>query len=239
MKPQDIKVKISEIIKRNSYIKSFRFSLPGADFKAGQYMIVTLNVGGRDISKPLSISSSPTEIDYLEFTKKLTKSDFSNALNSLKVGDEIKVRLPYGNFTLKEEKNITFLTGGIGITPIRSMCKFLSDSRSNIKVNVLLSIRTPEDDVFREDFDLIEKKSNNIKVARTITTTDIDKEKYNLTCRFGLIDKDMIQCEVPDCSERIFYISGPPQMVDSMKCLLKEELMLLDANIITENFVGY
>lgn len=239
MNPRDVKVKISEIIQRNSYIKSFRFSLPGADFKAGQYTIVTLNVNGKDIPKPLSISSSPTE-KALEFTKKLTSSDFSNVLNSLKVGDEVRVRLPYGSFTLGESRrNITFLTGGIGITPIRSMCKFLSDSGSNIKVNVLLSIRTPEDDVFREDFDLMEKRSNSIKVARAITSKDINKEEYDLTCRFGFIDKNMIQCEVPDCSERIFYISGPPQMVDSMKCLLKEELMLLDANIITENFVGY
>ncbi len=239
MNPKDTKVIITDIIQRNDYVKSFRFKLPEAKYIAGQYAFVTVNANGKDVSKPLTLSSSPTE-RYLEFTKKISSSDFSKALNSLKTGDEIKVRLPYGNFVIKEgQKKVTFITGGIGITPVRSICKYLTDSNSKIDVKVLLSINTPADDVFKSDFDSMVECNNNLKVARTITSKNEDLDKYDQLCRFGYIDKDMIQCEVPDCSGRVFFISGPPKMVDSMKCILKEELLLLDANIIIENFVGY
>ena len=79
---------VKEIVPRTVNVKSFRFPKPEAlDYKPGQFLLMTLKSGGQEMMKPFSISSSPTEKEHIEFTKKLTDSEFSTALNGLKVGD--------------------------------------------------------------------------------------------------------------------------------------------------------
>jgi ferredoxin-NADP reductase len=55
----------------------------------------------------------------------------------------------------------------------------------------------------------------------------------------GLINAQIISNEIPDYSERKFFLCGPPQMVEGMKKILTEELMLPQEQIVTENFQGY
>ena len=100
----EAELKIKEIIQRTHNVKSFRLELnDDADFKPGQYMIVTITTDGKDISRYLSISNSPTEKGYMEFTKKLTNSDFSQRLNQLNIGDIVKIRYAFGRFTFNGE----------------------------------------------------------------------------------------------------------------------------------------
>ena len=54
----------------------------------------------------------------------------------------------------------------------------------------------------------------------------------------GYIDADLIKKEVPDYKSRVFYICGPPAMVEAMKGLL-QEFNILSEQIKTENFFGY
>lgn len=62
--------RVADIIPRTYNVKSFRFARAGSmNFKAGQYMLVTLKTGEQEARKPFSISSSPTEKGYVEFTK--------------------------------------------------------------------------------------------------------------------------------------------------------------------------
>ena len=62
-----------EIIQRAHDVKSFRFKRPeGFDYKAGQFIFVTAAINGEKLRKPLTISSSPTQEEHIEFTKKLT-----------------------------------------------------------------------------------------------------------------------------------------------------------------------
>ena len=76
--PNEVELKIKEIIQRTHNVKSVRLETKeNTDFKAGQYMIVTVKADGKDLTRYLSISNSPTEDGYIEFTKKLTDSDFS------------------------------------------------------------------------------------------------------------------------------------------------------------------
>jgi len=120
----DISVKIQDVIVRTPLVKSFRVTLEkDVPFKAGQWCVVKVTTD-KTYSKALSISSAPTEKGYLEFTKKISSSEFSSALSGLKAGDIIGVRYPFGNFTFQGDvPKIAFISGGIGITPIRSICK--------------------------------------------------------------------------------------------------------------------
>ena len=111
---------VIEIIHQTYDVKSFKFKRPvDFDYKAGQYMFIALNVLGKKMRKPFTISSSPTEKDHIGFTKKLTEHDFSNALDALVVGDVVGIEGPYGQMTFEGEYDkIALLSGGIGITPM-------------------------------------------------------------------------------------------------------------------------
>ena len=183
----------------------------------------------------LSISSSPTEKGHIEFTKKITESDFSKALNSLKAGDSLKAEYPFGNFTLKEPDDlIAFLSGGIGITPIRSICKFVVDKKPGVDIVLIYGNRSIRDIVFRDDFEIMQSQYSKLKVHHVL-----QEEAPDFKCRIGLINAQAIKEEIPDYLDRIFYLCGPPGMVAAMNEILIDELSLMKEKIITENFTGY
>ncbi len=232
--PKEIATRVREIIQRTHNVKSVRLEVKDADFKAGQFMLVMLH-GNRWLKRYLSISSSPTEKGYVEFTKKLTDSDFSKELNSLEPGNSVKIQYPMGNFTLQDPKDkILFLSGGIGITPIRSICKYVVDTKSGQDIVLLYGNQSARDIVFKDDFTEMAQQYPKLRVVHILC-----EPSPGMDCRIGLINKDIITKEVPDYMMRKFYICGPPAMVEAMKKIITKELMIPEDRIITENFQGY
>lgn len=231
----ELEVKIKEIIQRTYNVKSFRVEVGSKiDFQAGQFLQVSLKTEP-ELKRYLSISSAPSEKGYIEFTKKLTESDFSKTLNSLKVDDYVKIKYPFGNFTLDETcKKIAFISGGIGITPIRSICKFVVDKNMGTDISLIYANRTINDIAFKEDFDQMQKQYPKLKVVHVLS-----ESAPRFKSLVGLINSSIIQNEILDYKERKFYLCGPPGMVEAMKKILELELALPKENIITENFVGY
>ena len=230
---------VLELIQRTHNVKSFRFKTKkDVNFKAGQYFSVTIKIGGKEQTKHFSFSNSPTEKGFIEFTKKITDSDFSKALDKLQAGDWAHLNLPAGNFTFEGEyEKIAFLSGGIGITPIRSMCKFATDKKLSTDIILLYGNNTEKDIVFRDDFDQMHKNNHNLRVIHTLTSPNIDKNSWQ--GRIGLIDVAMIKKEISDFAERTFFVCGPPKMVKSLSSILTEELSLAKDKVKTENFPGY
>jgi ferredoxin-NADP reductase len=233
--PAEIDVRIKEIIRRNYNVKSFRLEIADwVDFKAGQFLQVGLP-GDPKLKRYLSISSSPTEKCYLEFTKKLTQSDFSMALEKLKAGDKLSIQYPFGKFTLDESApRIAFLSGGIGITPIRSICKYAVDKNISIDIVLIYSNRSMRDIVFKDDFSAMSRAYPHLRVAHVLCEAE-----RGFKCTVGQIDASVIKNEIPDYPERKFYLCGPPQMVEAMRKILNDELGLNSEKIVMENFQGY
>ncbi len=231
----ELEVKIKEIIPRTYNVKSFRMEVGNKiDFQAGQFLQVSLKTEP-ELKRYLSISSAPSEKGYIEFTKKLTESDFSKTLNSLKVGDYVKIKYPFGNFTLDETSpKIAFISGGIGITPIRSICKFVVDKNLGTDIVLIYANRTINDIAFREDFEQMQKRYPKLKVVHVLS-----EPSDELISRSGRVNSQVIKEDIPDYLERKFYLCGPPGMVEAMKKILNEELAFPKENTITENFVGY
>jgi ferredoxin-NADP reductase len=230
-----LETEVKEILLRTHNVKSFRFLRPSRfEYKPGQFMFVTIKIGDREAKKHFTISSSPTESGFLEFTKKLTGHEFSNALDALKVGDWVQIDGPYGKFTLDEDlSKIGMLSGGIGITPLRSMIKYSTDMKLDCDITLLYANRTEEDIVFREELEGIQQKRGNLKVVFTLTGADENWTGYSRR-----IDKEMILKEIPDYKKRVFFTCGPPGLVTSMETLLKEVGISQD-RIRKEYFPGY
>ena len=235
---REFETKVTEVIQRTHDIKSFRFVVPeGINFKPGQFFVVTIKINGQEAAKHFSFSNSPSEKGYVEFTKRITDSEFSRALDMLKAGDWARLKLPYGLFTFEGEYDkIAFLAGGIGVTAIRSMCKHVCDLKLPTDMVLIYANKAEEDIAFHNDFVEMERENKNLRVVYTLTGP-LDKNQWK--GKTGVITGEMVKEEIPDYSERIFYICGPPKMVYYLRTLLSEELKLSKGKIIWEHFLGY
>jgi glycine betaine catabolism B len=235
----EYEAEILDIIQRAPGVKSFRFNRkPGFQFKPGQWFFVHLQIDGEEKKKPFSFSSSPTEEGFVEFTKRLTSSGFSKKLDSLKKGDIVKLKMPYGNFTFEgENEKVALLSGGIGITPFRSILRYASDKRSSADMVLIYGSSDPDNIIFKEDLDSMEKSNPLFRIVHTVTCPDAQEKGWGGCC--GYIDETMIKREIPDFAERVFFVCGPPGMVSCLVEILKKQLQVIEANIRIEHFVGY
>ena len=234
---QEFELRVQKIIQRSYNVKSVRINRPAENlsYQAGQFLNVALDSENR-LKRYLSISSSPTESGYIEFTKKITESEFSCALNKLKEGDTVKIQYPFGKFTLEDNpaEKIAFLSGGIGITPIRSILKYTTDKNLAVDMILIYANRSIRDILFKEDFDAMQKDCPKLKIAHVLCEPAPD-----FKCVNGLINAQVIRNETSDYLERKFFLCGPPAMVEAMKKILIEELHCPKENIVLENFAGY
>jgi len=227
---------VKEIIQRTPNVKSIRFDRPeDFNYLPGQYLYIELTINGEKTEKHFTISSSPTELTHLELTKKLTGHEFANALASLEVGDKVEIDGPEGDFTFAGEyPKILALTGGIGITPIRSIMRYCTDLRLKSDITLLYSNGSEEDIAFKDELDDMQRSNDKIKIIYTLTQS---RGKWGgLT---GRINGDMIRSAVPDFMDRVNYISGPKLMVDDLTNIIQMDLKLPAEQVRTEYFPGY
>jgi ferredoxin-NADP reductase len=227
--------KIQEIIPRTADITSFRFPRP-AEFvyKPGQFFFVALKQGGKELNKHFSFSSSPTEAGFIEFTKKLTDHEYSMALKAAKVDDWARIDGPYGTFTFEGEyPKIALLAGGIGVTPFMSICKNATDKQLTAQITLFLGCRTPDDIPFRMELEAMQQTNKNLKLHFVVNQPAPDWKGA-----VGIITADMIQKELPDYKDNIFYCCGPPGMVAAMEKLI-DSIGLPKAQLKLEYFTGY
>jgi ferredoxin-NADP reductase len=231
MKPW-IETSVWKVIQRTKDTKSFRFKKPeGFLHKAGQWMYVNIKISGVIKLHHFTISSSPTE-DFIEFTKKITDSEYSQALDHTKEGDWARISGPYGDFTYSGENiKIGALTGGIGITPLRSICKYCSDKKLPTSIVMLYSNKTEDEIVFRDQLDELAKTDPNIQVKYVLTRQPDWKGLK------GHVDGEMIKAQMPDYKDRTFYICGPPSMNQALKKALGD--LVPQDQIKLEDFTGY
>lgn len=226
---------VKEIIARTKNVNSYRFFKPSnLDYLPGQFLFITLKSNGKEIKKHFSFSSSPTEQKYIEFTKKLTESEFSGILKKLVKDNWAKIEAPFGKFTfIGEHKKIALLAGGIGITPFRSICRYCTDKQLKNRITLIYGNRTEEDIVFREEFEDMQKRNKNLECVFTI-----NEGNDNWKGLTGVVNGKMIRKEIYDYKNTIFFLCGPPGMVEGLKGILNQLGIAAD-HIRAEYFTGY
>lgn len=202
---------VEEISTETSDIKTFKVASQGGgsplEFLPGQCAMLSLPPVGEAI---FSITSSPTEKDYLEFSIKKTGS-VTNFLHEIEEGYQLGVRGPYGNgFPLEmlKGKDLLFIGGGIGLAPLRSLINYCLANRGDYgQVDIVYGARTPEDLVQRaEIFDNWPRASN----TNVYLTVDVEWKGWDGHVGF-----------VPQYTEeigfapenRIAVTCGPPIMI--------------------------
>lgn len=234
-----VETRVIEVIRRTYNVVSFRFArAPGLDFQAGQFMQVAFVIHGKEQTKYFSFSSSPFDKSHFEFTKKMSQSEFSKTLEGLKAGDTVKIKMPFGKFILDEKKSKhAFLSGGIGITPIRSILRYAFDGHLSLDMVLFYSNHSREDIVFQTELEGMARDHQNFKIVFSLDTVEACPAGWKGKC--GFINAAMIQEELPDYRDRVFYVCGPPAMVTSLVSILENQLNIPSEKIKKENFTGY
>ncbi len=220
--PKKQYLQISEIIDETKSTKTFRLILdPNSEtsklayFRAGQFLSLKVEVNGVSITRPYSLSSSPSEAldGFYEITIRREEHGFLTKYiwDIWKVGTKIECSGPEGNLyyePLRDMDHIVGLAGGTGINPFRSIAREIISGNLNAKLTLLFGSSDEEDILFYNEFRLLEEKHpDKIKTVYVLSCDEITLEG----CEQGFITADIIRKYV-DVNQCSFFICGPQEM---------------------------
>ena len=209
-------------------------------FAPGQYMEWTLGHKDPDTRgnrRYFTIASAPTEANLRLGVKFYPESStYKQSMLEMEMDDEIVAAQIAGDFTLPEDRRqrLVFIAGGIGITPYRSMLKHMLDTRQKRPITVFYSNKSIQDIVYK---DVLDQAQRELGVRVIYTITDTINFPASWKGKVGRINETMIQQEVPDFTNCMYYVSGPNAMVDSIKAVLHHLHVPAD-HIKTDYFSG-
>jgi ferredoxin-NADP reductase len=221
---------------------AFHFEKPdGFEFKAGQFADYTiLNPSETDEEgniRGFSFASAPFE-PHLVAATRMRDTAFKRVLRDLAVGTELELDGPYGGFTLhnKAARPAVFLTGGIGITPVRSILLQAAHDRTAHQLVLFYSNKRPEDAAFLDELTVFGETNPNLTFVPTMTQPGTSSRDWG--GETGHVDQAMLSKYVDDLSAPIYYLCGPAGMVAGMRTMLSGA-GVDDDDIRTEEFTGY
>jgi len=227
-------VKVIETLQTTPSSVTLRMEKPeDFDFKPGQWGYFTISAAKGSVSRALSFSSSPTE-PHLEFTKRMSGSDFCMSLEKIQAGDRISFSGPMGNLVYEGGlAKVTFLAGGIGITPIRSILKNAVDRKIPGKKYLIYGNLNIEEAAFSDEIRQWEEADHGLKVIHVLLDPHESWDGFS-----GFIDSTIIEASVPDLPGQTFYVSGPPPMVKAVSAHLSDLGVHRD-RVYREELEGY
>lgn len=216
------------------HIKSFWFK-PERPLRyiAGQFTQLQLplsNPDARGDKHWFTLSSSPSE-PLVGITTKFTPeagSSFKQALLDLQPGDPVLLAEPMGDFVLPKDPTIPllFVAGGIGVTPIRSIIRWLHDTNEQRSVHLLYSVRKTHELAFRDLFEMYD-----MTLTPIVTEPDPSWQGQSMP----LTSDQIMQLAGP---HHLVYLSGPEPMVETFVDELRGQ-GFPHHRLITDYFSGY
>lgn len=234
------KLRVCRVFEETPEVKTFRLAaeqdvaLPFTYFP-GQFLTLTVNIGGKPVKRSYTIASTPTQLHYCAITVKREENGaVSRYLNdSVKEGDLLEVAGPNGKFTFTgtEADSIVLIGGGVGITPLMSVVRYLTDMGWHGEIFLLYCCRSTRDFIFREELEQLQERHPNLSVFVTMTRP-AGAVWMGLKGRFTA---EIIGHLVPDVARRRIHVCGPGTMMAGVLDMLKA-LKVPDEQVKTEAF---
>ena len=191
-------------------------------FVPGQFLNFAFWIGGARMNRSYSISSSPTQREYVEITvRREPRGAVSRHIDDLlKPGDTIEAGGPVGKFTFDgtEADSIVLISGGVGVTPMMSITRYLTERSWPGEIFFIFSCRTRADIIFKDELAILEQRNPRLHVAITVSKP----QGTDWRGHRGRITGEWLKEIVPDITSRRIHICGPPTMMDATKALLAE-----------------
>ena len=223
-------------------VKSFRLARGDRNvipfrFAAGQFITLTLTTGSETIKRSYTIASSPLQSEWIEISVKKESGGLASAHlhENAHVGDTFHVSGPHGKFCFTPEltQRVVLVAGGVGITPIMSILRYMRDINWLGEARVLLSAKTEADLLFRKELVKISDAHKNISVESTLTQNK-NPDWVGSTGRVGF--EQIEKMKVHQEGTHVF-VCGPNAMADEL-CTMVRESGIDPKNLHRESFGG-
>jgi ferredoxin-NADP reductase len=207
-------------------VKTFRLVNPAGgnipfSYLPGQFLTLAIEPTSKPTKRSYTIASTPTRPDAIEITVKREDQGLVSRYLHTEVNADATLNLsaPSGTFTFtgREHGSIVLIVGGVGVTPMMSVVRYLTDRKWTGDVFLLISHRTPSDYIFREELEGLSQRHANLRVITTMSRPD--GTWSGLT---GRITKELIGESAPHIASRRVHICGPVPMMDDVKGMLAE-----------------
>lgn len=221
---------------------ALQFDKPaGFAFRPGQCVDLTLlhsfpaDAGGK--IHTFSLANAPHE-DVLMIATRLRDTAFKRELSKMPLGTEVQIEGPSGSLVLHNNpaRAAVLLAGGIGVTPIRSILLYAAKEKLPHRILFFYANRRPEDAAFLDELIQLERQNPNYTLVPTMT--QMDKSTRPWTGERGHIDQALLTKRLREVKSPIYYIVGPPGLVNGLRGLLSQTGIDED-EIRTEDFAGY
>lgn len=204
---------------------------PGYEFIAGQYAVLTPGAQGGIHGKPLTIASAPGD-GWLEFTTRLSDSEFKRALAAMGPGSAARVSAPAGRLSLPNDvTRFVFLVGGVGITPARSMLRDAIASGRDTDTVLFYGNRSEGCVPYRAELD--DMAAHGVRVVHVL-----ERPAEGWSGETGFITADLVRRHVTPAPGIRWIVAGPPVMVEAMERVL-DDLGIPAEERMVERFSGY
>ena len=245
MKPEFHTLRVAEVARETEECVSITFDVPKdlkSDyiFEAGQYITIKKEIANEELRRSYSVCVSPKEEVLRVAVKEIEGGRFSTFANrELKVGDQLEVMSPMGNFTPSLDnqtgKHYLLIAAGSGITPILSIAKTVLEEEPNAEVTILYGNKTASSVIFKEEIEGLK----NTYFTRVSIIHVLSRENLGNKLQQGRISGDRLKemaGKLIDFSAITHsYLCGPEEMILSSKDAL-QELALAKENIKFELF---
>lgn len=218
-------LRLAEIIEVAHNVKTFRLVEPAAgkipfEFLPGQFLTFAIEPFGIPTKRSYTIASSPTRRDSIEITvKRETNGLVSRWLHDAATpGALLEVVAPNGTFTFtgEEEQSIVLIGGGVGLTPLMSVTRYLTDTSWPGDIHLLLSFRSPREYPFQEEIAALQARNSRLRVAATMSDPKVEE----WTGARGRMDKAFLASAVPNIATQRVHLCGPLAMMNAVTAAL-------------------
>ncbi len=233
-------LRVARIFDETPSVRTFRLTevdgghLP-FDFQPGQYLNLSLMVGGKKVNRSYTIASSPTSASYCELTIKREDNGLSSRYmhDQVREGDLLNISAPAGRFTFSGAgvQGIVLIGGGVGITPLMSVLRYLTDNCWPGQIHLIYCAKTDGDVIFLHELEYLRRRFPNLSVTLTLSRV----EGTVWAGRRGRVTADLLKQTIPDLPSRLFHICGPSEMMSAVTRLLRD-LGVAESSIKTEAF---
>lgn len=233
-------LRVAAIFRETPSVKTFRLMNPSGGaipfiFLPGQFLTVAVALAGSTVKRSYTIASSPAQRDYVEITvKREEMGAVSRYLHDrVQPGELLHVSPPQGRFTFTgaEANSIVLIGGGVGITPLMSIVRALTDRAWGGAIHLLYACRSTEEFVFRDELERLQRRHPNLQVVATMTRA----EGTVWMGPRGRLSRDLVADCVPDLPGKRIHVCGPPPMMDAVRAMLLD-LGVPSDHVLTEAF---
>jgi len=216
----EIETTVARIVDLTHDTKSITFQLPEGEaiqFKPGQYVMIR-KPGSEDppVERAYSVASGPSRPNEIELIIRRVPGGVMTTFihTELKVGDNIIMHGPYGEFYLREEtdRDIICVAGGSGVAPIKSILTYLFEKGTNRNITYFFGARAVKDLYFYQECLELEKTHPNFRFVPALSDMDPGDKWDGETGFIHLVIDKLID----DAENKEAYLCGPPVMIDAV-----------------------